>query len=355
MVKPPDEIEPGVTPAELDRRRARTPIQIGRILAAAYGHTIHPVVYTQGVALSGRLRLAELDTESPSPIHEISNLVAHLADPAAAFRDAADVGVPENFAALVWGDELARAAGDPRFADLLVEAAGRYTPRGPGEAPAPASPDFRTEDVFFAGAVLGRGFALSGARSRMDILANLILDSRIQQQNGLFWHSRSAPFHWGRGNGFAALGMSETLTYMPKDHQARDPILEMLTRQMTALKNMQAPSGMLRQVIDFPNSYQEFTATCMVGCALARGLRLGWLDTSLRETLNRAWRGVSERVDDNGGVLGACAGTGPGDSLRYYLDRPALDGLDDRSGGMALWFAIEIERLRRTPAPSPNR
>ena len=34
---------------ELDRRRARSPVEIGRALTSSYGRTIEPVVYTQGV------------------------------------------------------------------------------------------------------------------------------------------------------------------------------------------------------------------------------------------------------------------------------------------------------------------
>ena len=33
--------------------------------------------------------------------------------------------------------------------------------------------------------------------------------------------------------------------------------------------------------------------------------------------------------------------------MRAYLDRAALSGHDDRTGSMALWFACEMERLRR--------
>jgi hypothetical protein len=29
------------------------------------------------------------------------------------------------------------------------------------------------------------------------------------------------------------------------------------------------------------------------------------------------------------------------------MDRPAIFGRDDRSGGMALWFAVEMERYSR--------
>ena len=337
---------------KLDRRRARSPIEIGRALASAYGQTIEPVVYTQGVAISGRLRLAALDPDSPSPAAEIAALVEPLADRASAFRDGREVGISENSAAFVWGDELAEAVGDRRFSDILVEAAGRYSRQGPGQAPPPARPNFPTEDHFFVSAVLGRGFSLTGDASRIDILADFLLDAGIQQDNGLFLHSRTGPFHWGRGNGFAALGLAETLTYMPADHPKRGRIEEMAVRQMVGLRERQEESGMIRQVVDFIGSYQELTATCMVGYSLARGLRLGWLDGSFRESAELAWRGVSERIDDQGNIIDACTGTGNGLTLRHYLDREALTGFDDRSGSMALWFAAEIERLRReSPVP----
>ena len=341
------EAAPSRARIELDRRRARSPVEIGRALASAYGHTIEPVVYTQGVAISGRLRLAALDPDSPSPAADIAALVEPLADPADAFHDGQKVGISENFAAFVWGDELAEAVGDRRFSDILVEAAGRYSCQGPGQAPPPARSNFPTEDHFFVSAVLGRGFLLTGDISHIDILADFLIDAGIQQDNGLFLHSRTGPFHWGRGNGFAALGLAETLTYMLADHPKRGRIEEMAVRQMVGLRERQEASGMIRQVVDFIGSYQELTATCMVGYGLARGLRLGWLDSSFRETAELAWRGVSERIDDRGNIIDACTGTGNGLTLRHYLDREALTGFDDRSGSMALWFAAEIERLRR--------
>ena len=54
-------------PAALDSRRQRSPLEIGRILAAAYGHSFDPIVYTQGVPISGRLRLAQLDPAGTDP------------------------------------------------------------------------------------------------------------------------------------------------------------------------------------------------------------------------------------------------------------------------------------------------
>jgi rhamnogalacturonyl hydrolase YesR len=101
-------------------------------------------------------------------------------------------------------------------------------------------------------------------------------------------------------------------------------------------------------MLDYPGSYHEMSVTCMVGYALARGIRSGWLDDNYREPLESAWRATSERIDDEGGLVDVCTGTGVQTSTKEYLDRPAEFGFDHRGGSMALWFAVEVERLRRT-------
>jgi rhamnogalacturonyl hydrolase YesR len=337
----------GPSPAgrALEARRGRSPIDVARVLASAYGHTLSPVVYTQGVAISGRLRLAELDPEGYDPVRGIASLVEPLVSPGNdPFGD--EPGTPD-LAGLLWGDELAVLTGDRRYAGLVVGVADRYVPAGPGEAPPPSDPDFRTEDMFMNGAMLGRAFAITGDRRYIDLLTRFLLDARVQQDDGLFWHCRSVPYYWGRGNGFAAMGFAETLTYLPEDHPDRDALLDIHRRHLRALGRLQCTSGMFRQVLDFPGSYQELTATCMVGYAAARGLRRGWLDASYREMLEGCWRAASERVQDDGKIVDGCAGTGVQSSLREYLDRPAIHGFDDRTGSMAIWFATEMERLRR--------
>ena len=329
----------------LDRRRQRSPIEIGRILAAAYGHSLAPIVYTQGVPISGRLRLAELDPDGGDPSPDIVGLLREFAD--GATEGFGESLAPSALASVVWGDELALATGDGRYVKLITDAAERFQPTAEGEAPSPCDADFRTEDMFMAGALLGRAFKLTGETRHVDLLTAFLLDGDIQQDNGLFWHCRSAPFYWGRGNGFAALGLAETLTYLPEDHAARLEIMAMYLRLLEALRGLQRRSGLLPQVLDFPGSYDEFTATCMMGYAVARGLRHGWIADDYRETLDLAWQGVAERIDDVGNVVDACASTGVQQNVRDYLDRPAIYGFDDRSGGMALWFAVEMERLSR--------
>ena len=341
----------------LDRRRRRTPIEAARILASAYGHVLNPVIYTQGVALSGRLRLYELDPDGESPIADIERMVRGYAVSSIVDVFGENSG-GANLAGLVYADELAGATGNAGYNDLLIRAAEeRFRPVNASGIPPAADLDYRVEDMFFNGAILGRAQAIhnklgrdkqgQGDTSYLDIQTRFLLDAVVQQDNGLFWHCDNAAWFWGRGNGFAALGYAETLTYLPEDHADRDALLAQHRRHLTALLDYQQPSGMWRQIIDFPGSYQEMTVTCMVGYAMARGMRLGWLDESYADALRLAWQGVSERIDDEGGLVDVCTGTGVMAGTREYLDRPAIFGWDERGGALSLWFACEMERYLR--------
>ena len=341
----------------LDRRRRRTPIEAARILASAYGHVLNPVIYTQGVALSGRLRLYELDPDGESPIADIERMVRGYAVSSIVDVFGENSG-GANLAGLVYADELAEATGNADYNDLLLRAAEeRFRPVNASGIPPAADLDYRVEDMFFNGAILGRAQGIhnklgrdkqgQGDTSYLDIQTRFLLDAVVQQDNGLFWHCDNAAWFWGRGNGFAALGYAETLTYLPEDHADRDALLAQHRRQLTALLDYQQPSGMWRQIIDFPGSYQEMTVTCMVGYAMARGMRLGWLDESYADALRLAWQGVSERIDDEGGLVDVCTGTGVMAGTREYLDRPAIFGWDERGGALSLWFACEMERYLR--------
>ncbi len=328
---------------ELERRRDRSHLEVAGILAARYGHGLDPIVYTQGVGISGRVQLAAMTSGREESLRDVAALVEPLVS---GEREA----IGENpggsaLAGLVWTYDLARAGNDQRAGDLLVRAADQFQPRGPGEAPSPLDPDFRVEDMFMAGAMLGRAYQWTGDESYLEILSRFLADSDVQQDNGLFWHCRGAPYFWSRGNGFAALGFAEALTYLPDSWPQRDSLLAAHRRHLQVLQAIQLPSGLFSQLLDVPGSYAEFTSTCMIGYAMARGLRRGWLDPSFRESLDRAWRGVKERIDDEGNVADACISTGVQQSVKEYLDRPAVLGYDDRSGSLALWFALEMERL----------
>jgi len=113
------------------------------------------------------------------------------------------------------------------------------------------------------------------------------------------------------------------------------------------LREMQPFLDGVKPAIAEPGSYRELTVTAMTITAMARGVRMGWLDASYRPVVDRAWRGLQAMVAADGTLLDVCTGTGAGALRQYYLDRSAISGTEDRGGAMALTAALEVYELQR--------
>ena len=317
-----------------------SPRQKARILAGAYGHKLErAVVYTQGVALTARLQLAGLDNEYPDPRAEIEAITSDYVNDLGAVFGVSDGTA--NYAGVNWASLL---ADDPRYRSLLIATANRFMERAEDGFSSVLDRDFRVEDMFFAGTILQRATKLTGDNAYAELAADFVLEcaDRLLQSNGLYWHCLSSPYFWGRGNGFAALGFAETL--VSYQGLKRYQLIERHIEHLEGLKSYQdTESGMWRQVVDIADSYTEHSSTSMIGISIALGIKHGWLSKGdWSDVLTNAWRGVSDGIDDQGGVLRVCVGTGPLENLSEYLIRDAVTGLDDRGGAMALWFAVEM-------------
>ena len=340
------DLSPSGARRSLKARRSRNPADVVRTLIDVYGYTLDPVVYTQGVSIGGRLIAWEMGITQDDPTGNILQIAdSLLADPVPFFDSNPDGA---TLAGLIWACDLARITGDEQARNLFLAAADRFEDAGDSVPPPPADDDFRVEDMFFVATVLGQAFRLTGNSRYSQLLDRYMrsyLESGVQRPDGLFDHSQGSRFPWGRGNGFAALGYAEALTYLPPDSPVRSDLADAHRTHLKSMLDCAAPSGKQRQLTDFPGSYEELSATCMLGIALARGVRLGWLDGPFSTGLKRCWNAASESIGDDGGLVDVCAGTGPQFSVREYLDRPAVSGLDDRGGAMAMWFALEMVKL----------
>jgi rhamnogalacturonyl hydrolase YesR len=253
---------------------------------------------------------------------------------------------------------LTAAAGTMIYAELAErgdEAARKLAVQGAEAALAEGDNGFArygggwTDDMFMSAAILSRSGKMTGRASDLDALAKREISyaSRLQRDNGIFSHFTEGKVAWGRGNGFAALGLSETLTALPDTHPSRDAVLAIYRKQMQGLKAMQAPDGMWRQIIDEPGSYREESSTAMILTAMARGVRRGWLDKSYLPVIDRAWRGLLAHVTEDGDVVDISTSTGSGPNRRFYFDREAISGADDRGGAMAFMAAMEMNDLAK--------
>lgn len=324
--------------AAIRRRRARTAQEVSEALASQFGYKLDsPINYIQGVGVSGRIRLAEhLNQDVPDDIFQLVD--PYVDAPPTSFGDTPGSA---SLAGAVWADDLFRVTNDPRYKNYLLDLTNRFDSSG-SNPPAPADPKWRTEDMFMLGSTMGRSYALTQEGQYLDLLTNFLVEMGTQQISGLYWHDRETPFYWGRGNGFAVLGLAETLTYLPQSHPLYADILLMYQKLLNGLLKYQNPSGCYHQVITLPGSYQELTSTCMIGYGIARGVKLGLLDQSYLPTLASLWNGVKTRVTETGDVIDGCTGTGALETEQDYIVREALSGYDDRTGSLALWFAVEM-------------
>jgi rhamnogalacturonyl hydrolase YesR len=326
----------------LAKRVERDPLAIARVLARRYPQS--PIMsYIPSVAWTSMLRLAAISGEDEWRVKVRDQTSAWISGNKAPLGDQKALTSIAGY--MIFG-ELAALDGNARARTLLLEGADlAAAQQGKGTY---ANGRGWTDDMFMATAVLVR----AGSDRFTDLAVRQLIEyaARLQRADGLFIHAVDGPVAWGRGNGFAAFGLIEaleTMTAMRQSHPSRSRLIDIYRRQMEAVKANQTPDGSWRQIIDLPEAYREETATAMLMSAMARGIRLGWIDKSYEPVVQRAWRALSAHIVEDGTLVDVCTGTGAGPTRRYYYDRPAIDGPDDRGGAMALLAAIEVYELAR--------
>ena len=176
---------------------------------------------------------------------------------------------------------------------------------------------------------------------------------RLQQPNGLFFHAPDSPFHWGRGNGWVAAGMTELLRDLPATHPRQARILAGYRKMMAALLAAQGPDGMWRQLVDKPESWPETSCTGMFTFAFVTGVKRGWLEEkTYAPAARQAWLALVGYIDADDNVREVCIGTdkaqkvvGPDLQKQYdfYLARPRRAG-DLHGQAPVLWSASAFLR-----------
>ncbi len=326
----------------LAKRIARTPLDIARLLAARYP-AAPSISYIPALAWINTLKLSAITGDAALRAKVLAQVQPWLSGEKSLLGDRIQLTTAAG--TMVFA-EMAKADGANLSARRLAfegaDAALREKDGG-----VPLYGQGWTDDMFMASAILARTAGLPDRPRDLDRATQLLIAyaGRLQQTDGLFNHATDGPAAWGRGNGFAAFGLMETLTAMPANHSSRQKLLEIFAKQMRGLATWQAPDGTWRQIIDRPGSYREETATAMILTTMTRGVRLGWIDRSFAPAVERAWRALAAHITEDGGLVDVCSGTGAGPTPRYYFDRPAVEGADDRGGAMALVAAME--RLTR--------
>ena len=329
--------------AELRDRLARSPRQVAEQLAAFYGKKLDQVAYIPALPLVAKLRLSEL-TKEPRYAKEVDAIVAPYLR---GDKTPTPKSGSEQAGHLIFAELARRAEGKDRerWVQLCRIAADQIFKDGKALPIMPFHSEM-SDAVFMAGPILAATGKLTGDRKYFDAAATHFASMRklCLRKDGLYRHSPLCEAAWGRGNGFPALGLALALSDWPEDHPAFKKVLAEFTKHLAALKPHQdAKTGCWHQVIDHPESYDEYSCTCMIGFAMQRGIRRGWLaKKDYQSCVDHAWRSIKERTSSDGKLVNVCTGTGKQKTLQDYFNRPAINGPDARGGAMGMMFATEM-------------
>ncbi len=324
--------------------QTRSASQLAEQLASVYGNRLEQVAYIPALPLVAKLRLSQ-QTGNPRYAKQVENLVTPYLN---GDRSPVPKSGSEQAGHLIFAALADRSEGTDRerwmqlcrsAADQIFDSEGKPLPIMPFHSE-------MSDAVFMAGPILSATGRLTGERRYFDAAAVHFESMRklCLRTDGLYRHSPLCEAAWGRGNGFPALGLSLALSDWPEDHEAKETLVTEFQKHLAALKQFQnKQTGCWHQVIDHPESYDEYSCTCMIAFAMVRGIRCGWLRKSdYQSSVDRAWRAIESRTSPNGDLVNVCAGTGKQITLQNYFDRPAINGKDDRGGAMGLMFATEL-------------
>jgi rhamnogalacturonyl hydrolase YesR len=302
------------------------------------------VAYIPALALLGRVRLSEL-TSDDSHLKNVLKIVEPYVSGEKSSLGSRPSGSTLS-GHLIFG-ELAKTTSDNRFIKLTKVAADLgFDDDGELRESMPFHNEM-SDAVFMGTPILVQAGRLTGESKYFD-MANRhskFMSKLNLRKDGLHQHSPLDPEHtaWGRGNGFPVLGLALSLSDMPSDSQHLPSMASAYREHLLAMIDHQDEMGMWHQIVDRPESYREFTVTCMTTFAMVRGLRNNWLDRQTFEPfVQRAWESIKCRIGPNGKLVDVCTGTGKQKNRQAYYDRTAILGKDDRGGAMALMVSTEL-------------
>lgn len=168
------------------------------------------------------------------------------------------------------------------------------------------------------------------------------------ESRGMKWANDKtgcSPHFWGRAMGWFVMALVDILDFFPASHPKRDYIANVLNNTLQALVRVQdEKTGVWYQIVDkghVQGNYLESSVSCMVTYALLKGMRKGYLDTSMKAASDKAYQGILEQFAEisEDGIIHlrkVCAVAGLGGnpyrdgSLAYYFSEPVAT--DDFKG-----------------------
>ncbi len=146
---------------------------------------------------------------------------------------------------------------------------------------------------------------------------------------------------WGRGNCWVTIAIPELLNMVPCEGSVRRFLIEALQLQVSALKELQEPSGMWHTLIDDRDSYLESSASCGFSYGILRAVHLGYLDEAYKECSYKSLDAILSRITEEGIVNQVSYGTAMGRGEKQFYKNIEIKSMP-YGQALAMLFLLEI-------------
>ncbi len=172
-----------------------------------------------------------------------------------------------------------------------------------------------------------------------------------------FWLERTARAYapgWGRGQGWALLGLLDVLEQLDATGSTvpgRDEVAEDATRLAWAMSRWQRPDGHWHAMVGRPGSGDETSTAAFMAAAFHRGVAMGVLPSDpFLAAAERAWHATWSAVDATGLLTGVSAAVYSSTEPLHYHHVPR--GLDVPWGQGPVLVAARARSAERGVAPA---
>lgn len=177
----------------------------------------------------------------------------------------------------------------------------------------------------------------------------------LQTETGLFDHfllegsPRTYGPGWGRGQGWALLGLLDVLDELPTDHPCRQELAAAATRLTAAMIRLQRDDGHWYAVVDDPASGEETSTAAFMAAGMLRAAGSSISGDEARAASHRALEAALKSTGTDGILGGVSAAVNACTNPSHYAHVPRDFVVPWGQGPLALALA---KQLREEGAPT---
>ena len=209
------------------------------------------------------------------------------------------------------------------------------------------------DQIYTKGVFMARMGKLTGEKKYFDYCVREVLktDSLFYDpMNGLYSQyyyphlKLSNKIKWLRGSGWAAAGIANILSVLPKNHAGYEKVLKVFQKISIGISAYQTKPGLWRHLVNRTDCFEETSGSTYIVYAIAKGVNEGYLAPEFGDVALAGWQGILNMQDDEGKIKNVTSQVSGSKSPSYYYNNP-VDESDDHLYGALFLAGVEMMKL----------